>query len=72
MVTSECERCFSTLKRIKTFLRNTMCQERLCALAMCSIEKKLVQETTNFNELVIEHFVRNKERRMDFIYRNIN
>lgn len=34
MSTAESERCFSTLKRIKTFLRNTMHQERLSALAM--------------------------------------
>ena len=38
--TAEPERCFSSLKRIKTFLRNTMSQERLTALAMLSIEKK--------------------------------
>jgi hypothetical protein len=29
MTTVESERCFSTLKRIKTFLRNTMGQSRL-------------------------------------------
>lgn len=34
MTTSESERCFSTLKRLKTFLRNTMAQDRLNALAM--------------------------------------
>lgn len=70
MTTAESERSFSTLKRIKTFLRSTMCQDRLTALAMCSIEKQLIQETPNFNELVIEHFTRQKERRIDFIYKN--
>ncbi len=34
MTTSEPERCFSTLKRIKSFLRSRMGQERLSALAM--------------------------------------
>ncbi|KAL2085015.1 hypothetical protein ACEWY4_020533 [Coilia grayii] len=42
MTTSEAERCFSTLNRIKTFLRNSMGQERLNALAMLSMERKLV------------------------------
>ncbi|GBM34208.1 hypothetical protein AVEN_60556-1 [Araneus ventricosus] len=38
MTTAEAERCFSTLKRIKTFLRSTMSEDRLSALAMLSIE----------------------------------
>jgi len=42
MSTAESERCFYTLKRIKTFLRNTMHQERLPALAMLSIEKNFI------------------------------
>lgn len=70
MTTTESERCFSTLKRIKTFSRNTMKQDRLSALAMCSIEKRLIQETNDFNELVIDHFVSQKERRVDFIYKH--
>jgi hAT family C-terminal dimerisation region len=36
------ERSFSTLKRIKTFLRNTMSQDRLCNDSVISIEKKRV------------------------------
>ena len=40
MTTAEPERCFSTLKRIKTFLRSTMKKERLSALCMLSVEKK--------------------------------
>jgi len=34
MTTAEVERSFSTLKRIKTFLRNSMTEDRLTALAM--------------------------------------
>ncbi|KAM3863784.1 cytosolic phospholipase A2 gamma-like [Diretmus argenteus] len=56
MTTAEAERCFSTLKRIKTFLRNTMTQDRLNALTMMSMEKKLVTEMTDFNQRVIERF----------------
>lgn len=54
MTTAEAERCFSTLKRIKTFLRNTMGQERLNALAMLSMERELVRSTPDFNERVID------------------
>ncbi len=56
MTTAEAERCFSTLKRIKTFLRNSMTQERLNALAMLSMEERLVTEMTDFNQKVIEEF----------------
>lgn len=71
MTTGEAERCFSTLKRVKTFTRNTMKEGRLCALAMCSIEKELL-ESPNFNELVIDHFAAQKERRADFVYKQMN
>lgn len=69
MTTSESERCFSTLKRIKTFLRSTMSEERLCALAMLSIEKEMIAEIPNFNERVIDRFATTKNRRMDFIFK---
>ncbi|XP_065117720.1 zinc finger MYM-type protein 1-like [Paramisgurnus dabryanus] len=62
MTTVEAERCFTTLKRIKTFLRNTVTQERLNALAMLSMEKRLVTEITDFNQKVIEKFASLKER----------
>ncbi len=69
MTTTEAERCFSTLKRIKTFLRNSMTQERLNALAMLSMEKRLVTEMTDFNQKVIEIFANQKERRAKFIFK---
>lgn len=69
MTTVESERCFSTLKRVKTFLRNTMGQSRLCALTMLSIEKKFVKNIPNFNEEVINHFASQKERRIDLNYK---
>lgn len=56
MTTAEAERCFSTLKRIKTFLRNTMSQERLNALAMLSMEKRLITGMWDFSQKVIEKF----------------
>ncbi|XP_051790305.1 zinc finger MYM-type protein 1-like [Erpetoichthys calabaricus] len=69
MTTSEADRCFSTLKRIKTFLRNTMTHERLNELAMLSMEKKLVTEMTQFNQRVIEKFSSLKERREKFMFK---
>ncbi|XP_033986973.1 zinc finger MYM-type protein 1-like [Trematomus bernacchii] len=69
MATAEAERCFSTLKRIKTFLRNSMTQDRLNALAMLSIEKKLIRSIPDFNTRVIERFATQKERRAKFLYK---
>jgi len=69
MTSSEAERSFSTLKRIKTCLRSTMCEERLTALTMLSIESCLINEDTSFNQKVIDEFVKIKERRMDFVYK---
>lgn len=69
MTTAESERCFFTLKRIKTFLRNTMSQDRLNALAMLSMEKKLVRDIPDFNKKVIERFATQKERRAKFLYK---
>ena len=69
MTTAESERCFSTLKRIKTFLRNTMAQDRLNALAMLSIEKNLTRDIPEFNRLVIEKFAHMKDRRAKFLYK---
>ncbi|XP_063749607.1 zinc finger MYM-type protein 1-like [Eleginops maclovinus] len=68
MTTDEPDRCFPTLKRIKTFLRNTMTQDRLNALAMLSIEKKLIRSIPDFNTRVIERFA-TQERRAQFHYK---
>ena len=69
MISAEAERCFSTLKRIKSFLRATMLNERLSALAMISIENKLISEITEFNEKVITYFANKKDRRAEFIFK---
>ena len=42
--TAECERSFSALKRIKTYLRSTMTEQRLTDLAILSIEKELAND----------------------------
>ena len=69
MITSESKRSFSTLKRIKTFLRNTMFNERLNALAMLSIEKNMISEMEDFNKAVVDIFATSKNRRMDLIFK---
>lgn len=71
MTTAEAERSFSTLKRIKTFLRNSMREDRLTALSTLSIEKKFIASIPNFNDKVIEKFATKKDRRINFQFRKM-
>ena len=41
---TKCERSFSVLKLLKTYIRSTMGQTRLTSLAILSVEKKLVND----------------------------
>nr|CAI5847007.1 unnamed protein product [Callosobruchus analis] len=53
------ERSFSALKRIKTYNRSKMTQDRLSGLSLNAIEKHLVselKETDNFYDNVIDYF----------------
>ncbi|KAJ4430557.1 hypothetical protein ANN_19145 [Periplaneta americana] len=73
VTTAEVERSFSTLKRIKTYARSTMSEDRLSGLAVISIEKEMLKSiktvsTSTFYDAVIEEFVK-QERRLDFIYK---
>ncbi|XP_048085448.1 zinc finger MYM-type protein 1-like [Alosa alosa] len=68
MTTPEPERCFLKSKRIQTFLRNTTTQERLNALAMLSVENRLVTEMIDFNQKVIEKFAAQNERKAQFMF----
>ena len=69
MTSCEAERCFSTLKRVKTFLKNTISEDRLNALAMLSIEKNLVRDSIDFNQNVIDMFAQLKNRRAKFLFK---
>ena len=58
---ASCERSFSKLKLIKTYLRPTMGQNRLTNLAILSIERKQT-ESLDFDE-VIDQFATTKSRK---------
>jgi hypothetical protein len=65
------ERSFSALKRIKTHLRNSQSQNRLSALSLLSIEKKMlttVQKQNSFYDDVLEDFTK-KPRRIDLLFK---
>ena len=62
------ERSFSALRRIKTYLRNSMKEERLSNVAILNIERK----TTNFIEMnhmddIIDKFARQHETRANLL-----
>jgi hypothetical protein len=65
------ERSFSTMKRIKTYSRNSQNEERLSSLAIISIEKQLLislKEYSTFYDRVIDDFSK-KERRIELQYK---
>ena len=67
--TVEYERYFSALKRIKTFLRSTMSEGRLNALAVLPIEKKFIQSISDYDNKVIDVFSSTENRMIDFMYK---
>lgn len=69
--TAGVERTFSALKRIKSYSRNTIGQDRLSSLGLISIERNLLKNTQvsgKFYDDVLNDFVQ-KERRIDLIYK---
>ncbi|XP_071525918.1 zinc finger MYM-type protein 1-like isoform X1 [Panulirus ornatus] len=71
MVTGESGRCSSTMKIIKSFMRNNIMDDRLSALAMLSIENQMITEIKEFNEKVMNTFVTSKRRRLDINSSNL-
>ena len=62
---AECERCFSALKRIKTYLRNSMSQKRLSDMMVLDVHE---EETENLDLIQIanDFSVGNDRRKHDF------
>ncbi|XP_044598426.1 uncharacterized protein LOC123274771, partial [Cotesia glomerata] len=62
------EKSFSTLKRVKTYLRASIGQDRLNSLALLSIEAQLVQEIENNDiiDIIMDIFARTKARKKKF------
>ncbi|XP_067142878.1 52 kDa repressor of the inhibitor of the protein kinase-like [Centruroides vittatus] len=57
------ERSFSSLRRMKTWLRSTMVESRLNGLAMMSVHRKIINENIkSFNNKVVEKFTKNPRR----------
>ena len=61
---SSAERSFSTLKRTKTWIRNTMGEARLSNRAILNIEQDLV--AANDIDAVVKIFASLKDRRFQF------
>ena len=57
--TAECKRSFSALKRIKTYLRTAMTEQRLTDLAILTIEKELTSQLS-LDDVVTEFGKLNK------------
>ncbi len=67
VASASAERSFSTMKRVKTYLRSSTSDDRLSHLCILSSERELSgQLMTNPND-VIDHFARMKSRRMQFL-----
>lgn len=63
VTTSSSERSFSTLKRIKTYLRNTMSDNRLNGLAALNIHREVNVDV----DAVIDYLASSNSRRLDFV-----
>ena len=61
--TAECERPFSALKRIKSYLRSTMSTQRVSNLTVLSIEREL-SETLSLDEVINLFAAKDKNRRI--------
>lgn len=60
-----CERSFSAMRRIKTWLRNTMIQDRFSNLSLLNIENQLVKQKLPAEE-VLNVFVK-KDRKLKLV-----
>ena len=63
---AQCERCFSALKRIKSYLRSTMTERRLVDLASLSIEHDIARQISI--EAVVDEFASSDRNRRITLY----
>ena len=63
VTTCECERSISSLRRLKTYLRSTMGEERLNGLAALHVHNNIPVDL----EKIIDNFARKHSRRMTMI-----
>lgn len=66
------ERSFSCLKRLKTYARNTIGQDRLMSLAIIALERRILKslrENPQWYEKTIDIFAAQTNRRMDFTFK---
>jgi hypothetical protein len=71
LTSASAERSFSCLKRVKTYLRATMTQDRLSSLCRMSIHKDILKKKKDENTLhdeVLAKFVE-KPRRLAFLFK---
>lgn len=65
--TCSIERSFSTLRRVKTWNRSTMSDDRLSGLCMLSVHKKRINNCPNFIDKVVDKFGQQK-RRLELLF----
>jgi len=59
------ERSFSTLKRLKTWLRSRMTEDRLSALCLINVYNNV--DVINEIDRIIDIFANSKNRRLEFV-----
>lgn len=70
VTTATVERSFSTLRRVKTWLRSTMCESRVSGLCMLSVHREKIKNNEDeFIGEVIDKFGQD-ERRLVFLFEN--
>jgi len=61
------ERSFSALRRVKTYLRSTMAQQRLNNLCLMSVKRELSSALLEYVSPVVDKFADVKNRRANLI-----
>ena len=63
------ERSFSTLRRVKTWVRSTMNDDRLSALCVTSVHRDMISGNECFIQRVIDRFAQNP-RRIELLFKS--